>query len=554
MELIYKLLTKYYDEEKTNIIMIILISIMSNAIQTNGVSHFNAEIITFLQKRDFSNTLYFFKWFMAIWVLYILTKRVYKYFQNKLLTKLRQWIRFKLTEMLMISNNESLSNMNFTKLSAPISRTGTTCFKIVSDIITYIVPSVVFILVNVFFLFYYDMKLGSMFVIGNLCWMFAIYLYWEELRTMSRDYEASSLETDTYLIEILNNMDKVIVRGQYNHENNQFDNLKDKTIKKAYKYYSSVANVVLITDIIIISTIFACIGYSMYKVKTKQMSSVLFVTIFSVFIIFRERVTGIAVQLADMIELYGRSEAVLPSFKDFSHIIEEDKVDKPITYSDITTPFNQISFNNITFKYPDTEDYVIQNKSLVLNTNNNNIIGVTGPSGNGKSTIMKIALKLYPLTAGEIKIDDVDIQSLDPHYIRKNITYINQNSRLFDKTIVDNIMYGCKDNDVCKEHFDNIMKYPRIVELFKELDVANDAVGYSGEKISGGQRQIVNLISGLVNPSKILVLDEPTNALDSELKKEVIEIIKYFKQHKQCIIIITHDKDVHSTFDEQIQI
>ena len=554
MELIYKLLTKYYDEEKTNIIMIIVISIMLNAIQTNGVAHFNAEIITFLQKGDFSNTLLNFKWFMAIWVLYILTKRLYKYFQNKLLTKLRQWIRFKLTEMLMISNNESLSNMNFTKLSAPISRTGTVCFKIVSDVITYIVPSIVFILVNLFFLFYYDMKLGAMFIAGNLCWMFAIYLYWEELRTLSRDYETSSLNTDTYLIEILNNMDKVIVRGQYGYENKQFEDLKETTIEKAYKYYSSVANVVLITDIIILSTIFACVGYSMYQVKTKQMSTVLFVTIFTLFIIFRERVTGIAVQLADMIELYGRSEAVLPSFKDFSHIIEEDKVENPVPYSEIITPFHQIVFNNITFKYPGTEDYVLQNKSLVLNTNNNNIIGITGSSGNGKSTIMKIALKLYPLTEGEIKIDNVDIQSMDPQYIRKNITYINQNSRLFDKTIIDNIMYGCKDDDVCKEHFDNIMKYPRIVELFKELDIEKDTVGYSGEKISGGQRQIVNLIGGLVNPSKILVLDEPTNALDSELKKEVIDIIKYFKQHKQCIIIITHDQDVHSTFDEHIKI
>ena len=92
------------------------------------------------------------------------------------------------------------------------------------------------------------------------------------------------------------------------------------------------------------------------------------------------------------------------------------------------------------------------------------------------------------------------------------------------------------------------------IELFKELDVANDAVGYSGEKISGGQRQIVNLISGLVNPSKILVLDEPTNALDSELKKEVIEIIKYFKQHKQCIIIITHDESIAKEAMDTIRI
>ena len=92
--------------------------------------------------------------------IYFTTKRLYKYFQNKLLTKLRQWIRFKLTEMLLVSNNESLSNMNFTKLSSPISRTATTCFNIVSDILTYIIPSVVFILINLGFLFYYDSNLG----------------------------------------------------------------------------------------------------------------------------------------------------------------------------------------------------------------------------------------------------------------------------------------------------------------------------------------------------------------------------------------------------------
>ena len=554
MELIYQLLTKYYDEEKVNIIILIIVSMLLNTIQTNGVSHFNAEIITFIQERDFTNTLVFFKWFMLVWTAYITIKRVYKYFQNKLLTKLRQWMRFKLTEMLLVSNNESLSNINFTKLASPIERTATTCFNIVSDIITYIIPSIVFILINLGFLTYYNSYLGLIFILGNLSWMGVIYMCWGALRVLSRDYELSSLKTDSYLVEILNNLDKVIVRGQYTDETAEFNKLKEDTISKAYTYYSTVANVVFLTDVIILATIFSCIGYGMYMVKTKQLSVRLFITIFTLFILFREKVTGIALQTADMIELYGRSEAVLPSFKEFSHIIEKDKIDKPIPYSAITTPFHKISFNNITFKYPDTEDFVLQNKSLVLNTNNHNIIGVTGASGNGKSTIMKVALKLYPLTSGEIMIDDINIQSMDPHYIRQNITYINQNSRLFDKTIIDNIMYGCKEHDVCKEHFDKIMKYPRIVELFKDIDISNDNVGYSGEKISGGQRQIVNLISGLVNPSKILVLDEPTNALDSDLKQEVIDIIKYFKAHKQCIIIITHDQAVHSIFDEHIKI
>ena len=56
----------------------------------------------------------------------------------------------------------------------------------------------------------------------------------------------------------------------------------------------------------------------------------------------------------------------------------------------------------------------------------------------------------------DYKVRAVDIKLMDPHYIRQNITYINQNSRLFDKTIIDNIMYGCKDDDICKEYFENI--------------------------------------------------------------------------------------------------
>ena len=204
MELIYQLLTKYYDEEKANIIILVIVSMLLNTIQTNGVSHFNAEIITFIQERDFTNTLVFFKWFMLVWTVYITIKRVYKYFQNKLLTKLRQWIRFKLTEMLLVSNNESLSNINFTKLASPIERTATTCFNIVSDIITYIIPSIVFILINLGFLTYYNSYLGLIFILGNLSWMGVIYMYWESLRVLSRDYELSSLKTDSYFGKFVN--------------------------------------------------------------------------------------------------------------------------------------------------------------------------------------------------------------------------------------------------------------------------------------------------------------------------------------------------------------
>ena len=85
------------------------------------------------------------------------------------------------------------------------------------------------------------------------------------------------------------------------------------------------------------------------------------------------------------------------------------------------------------------------------------------------------------------------------------------------------------------------------------MDINTKDAGLLGENLSGGQRQIVNMISGFINPSEILILDEPTNALDPALKKEVIQMIHDFKKYKKCIFIVSHDKDVFDIFDDEIK-
>jgi len=192
---------------------------------------------------------------------------------------------------------------------------------------------------------------------------------------------------------------------------------------------------------------------------------------------------------------------------------------------------------------------------LTINVDmNNKIIGVVGLSGRGKSTFMKLVLKLYKPTSGSIYIDNQNIENIDPDYIRTNITYVNQNSKLFDKKVIDNMLYGCLDVETCNKYLNKIMQYKKINELYKNVDIYNQRSGALGENLSGGQRQIINIIGGLINPSKVLILDEPTNALDPDLKKELIELIRDFKKYKKSIIIITHDKDVHTLFDEIIEL
>ena len=97
------------------------------------------------------------------------------------------------------------------------------------------------------------------------------------------------------------------------------------------------------------------------------------------------------------------------------------------------------------------------------------------------------------------------------------------------------------------------MTYPNIAKLYKNMDIETKQAGSLGENLSGGQRQVVNMIGGLINPSRILILDEPTNALDPILKKEVIGLIKEFSKYKQAVMIITHDKDVFKIFDTELR-
>jgi ABC-type bacteriocin/lantibiotic exporter with double-glycine peptidase domain len=215
--------------------------------------------------------------------------------------------------------------------------------------------------------------------------------------------------------------------------------------------------------------------------------------------------------------------------------------------------FDKIEFRGVYFRYKPKDPYMFENLNITIEPSQN-VVGITGISGRGKSTLMKLLLKMHKCEKGTILIDGKDIQDIDPTYIRKRVVYVNQTSKLFDKKIVENMMYGCKDTDTCKKYLDIVLSRPKIAGLYQNVDLEKNNAGPLGEKLSGGQRQIANIISGLVNPSDILILDEPTNALDAELKKELLSIIDEFRQYKKCIIIITHDRDVYPLMDEKIHV
>ena len=550
MEIVKYLISQFVNEYLFEVILLIIISLVGSILTTNVITHFNSMLITSVQGGQLDTTIMFFKYFMYSRIAFALFTYGYKLVQDVIMTNLKQWIRNNLIKIILKTSNEDLSNINFTKLNTPINRLASTVFLILGDTLNFSLPYAMFILVSIGYFMYQHFEIGMLFLIGNILWMLVLYYIWPNLRYKNIKYETDSMMIEKHLVENLNNIDKIITRGKIDSELESFNKEKDITIQSHRDYYYSVSTVKFAIEMITLLTMFVCAGYTIHLVFQNKMSIIQFISILTLLFVFKERMNSSAALVSDAIEQYGRLEAIVEWFRPF-----EDKLDMlNAKYNKNDMSFDHIEFKNVSFQYNKNTEKIFDKTNIDIYTNNGKIIGIIGNSGKGKSTFTKLMLKLYKVDEGQILIDGKNIDELDPDYIRENIVYINQNARLFDKTVLENVLYGCKEETTCKQHYEHIMSYPKIKELYENIDLNNDTAGYSGEKLSGGQRQIVNIISGLVNPCKILILDEPTNALDNKLKMELLEIIKYFKQYKQCIIIITHDKDVYNIFNEELKL
>jgi len=550
MNIVYFLLNKFFQEERLNTILIVLTSFVINIFQTNGISYISATIIDSIQKKQHTKANEFFKYFIFVSIIFIFLYNFYKYFQNKLLTKLRQWMRHQLVKMLLLVNNENFSEMNFTKLNSPINRISSVCFMVFNDIITYLLPNISFLIIIAIYFLYNNIIFGLIFIIGNIFLILYLFFNWNGMIEHNEEYEKYVTDNEAYLVEILNNIDKIIYRGQTDNEINIYEDKTNNTINTAFKFYSNTNYHSIIMNVIVFIVIITCIWYLIKMIIDKKISLTIFITFFTILLLYRDRSLTMIQQIPDFIEFLGRSDSVIKHFKnmseDYTNLMNKN-------YTSIPLEFKKITFENVSFKYKNGFSNVLNNfnKTIVID---DKIIGIIGLSGNGKSTFAKLIIKMYKPNQGAIYIDDQNIENIDGNYIRNNITYVNQNSKLFDRKVIENILYGCYELDICNKYLHIIMKYPKIKELYKNIDIHNKTAGLFGENLSGGQRQVVNLIGGLIMPSQVVILDEPTNALDNALKSEIIQLIKDFKKYKKSIIIITHDKDVFKIFDETIQI
>jgi ABC-type bacteriocin/lantibiotic exporter with double-glycine peptidase domain len=548
-KLVTELLTEFFEEEKIRTAAIVALSLLINVVHASGVSSVNAYIINSIQGHHQADTYKYFKFFIAISFAFVVSFMLYKNLQNQILTKLKQWIRDKLTTSVMRNNNEDMTDANYPKLNIPIRRIAAIAHIIIMDVFSGILPHISFIVIIGIYLVYLNSELGFLYALTNIVVAALVYYNWGTMMALNDKYEHAEFENDGDLLEILNNIDRIIYRGQTIPESNSFRKKINDVGDTALSYYGYADAYAGALSFIIGGSVVGMVYRAIKLFYSGDLTAVSFITIMTMLILYRDKITDLVQIIPDFIEFTGR----IYMMEDLFSGMDLSTPPPTLKGKEIGLSFRHIQFRNVSFKYKTSDTAALESVNLDIHSTGGKLVGITGISGRGKSTLIRLLLKLHYPDSGEILIDGEPIQEIDADYIRHNITYVNQTGKLFDRKVLENIMYACNDTDKCEDNFKRILQYPKIKQLFKGLDLHKKS-GSLGEGLSGGQRQIVNIIGGMVNDSKILVLDEPTNALDSDLKTDVINMIRDFGKDKNAVIIITHDKELTPMFSQVIHL
>lgn len=217
----------------------------------------------------------------------------------------------------------------------------------------------------------------------------------------------------------------------------------------------------------------------------------------------------------------------------FQLIDEPEEANLGISTSPIALK-DGIRFENVSFRY--SKDGIPVFGNISLNIPAGKVTGIAGPTGAGKSSLIKLLLGFYPAEKGNILFDQKDISQIDIQFLRKHIALVSQDVYLFHGTIAENIAYG-KDHPTIGEIHQAAQKaalHDFIMSLPQKYDTI---VGERGIKLSGGQRQRLSIARAILKDAPIIVLDEATSAVDTETEKIIQENLQLLTQGKTAIII-----------------
>ena len=210
-----------------------------------------------------------------------------------------------------------------------------------------------------------------------------------------------------------------------------------------------------------------------------------------------------------------------------------------------------IELSHVDFRYPGAARDSLSDLNLTIKPGER--IGIIGRVASGKSTLGRLLCGLYAPGEGTMTIDSLDSRQYHPHQIRESFRFVGQDAELFSGTVRDNLMLGAAQADDA-QLVDAVVRSGADIFLSRDAAGFDLQVGERGSRLSGGQRSLLVLARALVSPSKLLFLDEPTGAMDTQTELYFIDHLKTALASDQTLVVSTHRHHMLSIVDRLIVI
>ena len=346
---------------------------------------------------------------------------------------------------------------------------------------------------------------------------------------VATEAQEKSGDLNKYLIDLFKNHKVIKIFQRENFENKRsekfVDDLKKKSIKIATVFIRATPIMEILTGIMIAILIF----YSGKLIMNGQLNINNFFSFLAAMMLAYQPVKSLATINVGIFQGLSAGKRIIPIIDTKNNISSNESL------GELKLNEGSINFSNVNFNYESNLDNRVL-KDININITGNKMTALVGHSGSGKSTLLSLIPRIYDPISGKVEVDGQNIKEVKLSSLRKEISIVDQNTTLFDDTVLNNIKYAKPDasNDEIYKAADMAMCTDFINKLENKFETK---IGENGIKLSGGEKQRLSIARAFLKNSKIILLDEATSSLDSETEEKIQKALEKLISNKTTIVI-----------------